>query len=119
MFRNNKVARARQIVAPISAIPKGISRQKIAGKKNKNSRWKIFIFLSGIFMSGLFWEKAIPKADRSPDALIASLISNRVIQELRRLPVSGTPLGYLTGMIMENRRDWSSSAMAPRPVGCS
>jgi hypothetical protein len=100
MFRKHEVARARQIVAPISAIPKGISKQKIAGKKNKNSRWKIFIFLSGIFLSGLFWEKAIPKADRSPDALITSLISNRVIQELTPLAVSGTPLGYLTGMII-------------------
>jgi hypothetical protein len=114
-----EIARARQIVAPISAIPKSISRQKNAGEKNKNSRWKIFIFLSGIFLSGLFWENAIPKADRSPDALIASPISNRVIQELTPLAVSGTPLGYLTGMIIENRRDWSSSAMAPRPVGGS
>jgi hypothetical protein len=116
MFRKHEVARAQQIVTPISAIPKRISRQKNAGKKNKNSRWKIFIFLSGIFLSGLFWEKAIPKADRSPDSLIASLISNRVIQELTPLAVSGTPLGYLIGITTENRRNWSVEAMTAQLV---
>jgi hypothetical protein len=65
----------------------------------------VFIFLSHIFLSGLFWEKVIPKADRSPDALIASFISNRVIPKLTLPAVSGTPLGYLMGMIMDNRRD--------------
>src|SRR5262245_60311124 len=42
-----------------------------------------------------FWEMAIPKADRSPDTLIVSLISNHVISELTSLAVNGTPLGYL------------------------
>jgi hypothetical protein len=63
-----EIARARQIVAPISAVPKRNDGEKNAGEKNKNRRWQIFIFLSGIFLSGLFWEKAIPKADRSPGA---------------------------------------------------
>jgi hypothetical protein len=45
-----------------------------------------------------FWERAIPKADRSPDTLIVSLISNHVIPELTPLAVSGTPLGYSIGM---------------------
>jgi hypothetical protein len=58
-----------------------------------------------------FWEKAIPKADRSPDTLIVSLISNHVIPELTPLAVSGTPLGYLIGMTTENRHNWSVAAM--------
>jgi|SRR5262245_25914565 len=45
-----------------------------------------------------FWEKAIPKADRSPDTLIDSLISNHVIPELTPLAASGTPLGYFIEM---------------------
>jgi hypothetical protein len=64
-------------------------------QKNKDRRWKVFIFLSHIFLSGLFWEKVIPKADRSPDALIVGLNSNQVIPELTPLALSGTPLGYL------------------------
>jgi len=43
----------------------------------------------------------IPKADRSPAALIASLNSNHVIPELMRLVESGTPFGYPTKMIAE------------------
>jgi hypothetical protein len=74
-------------------------------QKNKDRGWKVFIFLSHIFLSGLFWEKAIPKADRSPDTLIVSLISNHVIPELTPLPVSGTPLGYLIEMTTENRHN--------------
>src|SRR5262245_22311894 len=42
-----------------------------------------------------FWERAIPKADTSPDTLFVSLISNHVIPGLTPLAVSGTPLGYL------------------------
>jgi hypothetical protein len=45
-----------------------------------------------------FWEKAIPKADRSPVALIAIFISNHVNQELKWLAENGTPLGYLIRM---------------------
>jgi hypothetical protein len=45
-----------------------------------------------------------PEADRSSLLLIISSISNQVIQELRRLAEDGTPLGYLTEMITENRR---------------
>jgi hypothetical protein len=52
-----------------------------------------------------FWEKAIPKADRSPDTLIVSLISNHVIPELTHLAVSGTPLGYLIEMTTKNRHN--------------
>jgi hypothetical protein len=52
-----------------------------------------------------FWERAIPKADRSPDALIVSLISNHVIPELRPSAMSGTPLGYLVGITTENRHN--------------
>jgi hypothetical protein len=52
-----------------------------------------------------FWEKAIPKADRSPDTLIVSLISNHVIPELTPLAVSGTPLGCLIEMTTENRHN--------------
>jgi hypothetical protein len=33
-----------------------------------------------------------------------------------RLTESGTPLGYLMGMITEDRRDWSSSTMAAQPI---
>jgi hypothetical protein len=58
-----------------------------------------------------FWERAIPKADRSPDALIVSLISNQVIPELRPLAVSGTPLGYFREITAENRHNWTVAAM--------
>jgi hypothetical protein len=63
-----------------------------------------------------FWERAIPKADRSPESKIVSLISNHVIPELRPLAVSGTPLGYLIGMTIENRRRWSVAAMTAQFV---
>jgi hypothetical protein len=114
--RNYEVARAPPILTPIDAIPKRNARQKNAGVKNKNRRWRIFIFHSGIFLSGLFWEKVIPKADRSPDALIVILISNHVIAELTPWPVSGTPLGYLIGIITENRHNRSVAAMTAQLV---
>jgi hypothetical protein len=63
-----------------------------------------------------FWERPIPKSDKSPDALIVSLSSNRVIPELTPLTVSGTPLGYLTGMTIENRHDWSVAAMTAQLI---
>jgi hypothetical protein len=58
-----------------------------------------------------FWERAIPKADRSLGALIANLISNHVIPELTALAVSGTPLGYFIEITTENRHNWSVAAM--------
>jgi len=63
-----------------------------------------------------FWERAIPKADRHSPNLITSFISNRVIQELRLLAEGGTPLGYLTGMVTENRRAGLTAAMAAQTV---
>src|SRR5215475_7029039 len=63
-----------------------------------------------------FWERAIPKADTSPGALIFSLISNHVIPELTPLAVSGTPLGYLVGMTTENHHNWSVAAMTAQLV---
>ena len=42
--------------------------------------------------------------DRSSPISLISFISNRVIQELSPPTKGGTPLGYLTGMITENRR---------------
>jgi hypothetical protein len=51
-----------------------------------------------------FWEKAIPKADRLPLPLIIRFISNHVIQGFTRWVEVGTPIGYLMGMILENRR---------------
>jgi hypothetical protein len=63
-----------------------------------------------------FWEKAIPKADRSPGALIVSLISNHVIPQLTPFAVSGTPLGYLMEITTENRHNWSVEAMTAQLV---
>jgi hypothetical protein len=51
-----------------------------------------------------FWEKAIPKADRLPLPLIIRFISNQVIQGFTRRAEGGTPIGYLMGMVLENRR---------------
>jgi hypothetical protein len=46
----------------------------------------------------------IPETDRSSLTSLTSFISNRIIQELSPLTEGGTPLGYLTGLITENRR---------------
>jgi hypothetical protein len=49
--------------------------------------------------------------------LIASFISNRVIQGFRLFAEGGTPLGYSLGMITKNRRAWSLALVAEQPAG--
>jgi hypothetical protein len=63
-----------------------------------------------------FWEKTIPETDRSSHISLISFVSNHVMQELRPPTEGGTPLGYLTGMITENRRAWPLAAVAAQPV---
>src|SRR5215510_6289964 len=92
--------------------------QKNVRQKNGNSYFSVSHFSVRSVWSGRnddhtrrinlplhFWERAIPKADRSPDTLVVSLISNHVIPELTPLPVSGTPLGCLIEMTTENRHN--------------
>ena len=73
----------------------------IAPDKLKTQLYNVRISVV-INLSLRFWERAIPKADRSPDTLIVGLISNHVIPELTPLAVSGTPLGYLMGTHLLN-----------------
>jgi len=48
--------------------------------------------------------------------LIVSSISNHVIQGFRLFAEGGTPLGYLLGMITENRRAQLSAAVAAQSI---
>jgi hypothetical protein len=102
--------RSRRKGDPIRASATG---QKNVRQKNDNSYFSVSHFSVRSVWSGRnddhsrrlvinlpirFWERAIPKADRSPDTLIVSLNSNHVIPELTPPAESGTPLGYLKGM---------------------